>query len=109
MSAYLLYRPAYIGLYAAQLLAITCNAYLDIRYGSFGTEVAWWATGFAVTLAIGRAQRGQVKWYGKWSQGAMCCLAFLLFLVVFLPTWGFPRAGLAMLAALQMSINCVTV
>ncbi|HYD62509.1 MAG TPA: DUF4129 domain-containing protein [Noviherbaspirillum sp.] len=109
MSASILYGPAYIGLYASQLLAITCNAYLDIGYGTFGAEIAWWAAGFAITLAIGRAQQGQVRTFGKWAQGVTCGLAFLLFLVVFIPTWGFPRAGLAMLAALQMSINCVTV
>ena len=35
----LTYFSAYAGLFAALVLGMSCNAYLDIQYGSFGFEV----------------------------------------------------------------------
>lgn len=109
MSPPLLYFSAYLGLFVTQVLAITCNAFLDIQYGQFGLEVELWALAFGVTLALARSQRGHITEAGKWGQGCALALAGFVSLTVFIPTWGFPRAGLAMLAALQVVYNCVTV
>ena len=53
MNAPLTYLPAYLGLYASLVLAVACNAFLDIQYGIFGVEVFLWAAAYAWTLAIG--------------------------------------------------------
>ena len=109
MNPPLRYFPAYLGLFAAQVLAMACNAFLDIQYQQFGLEVTLWAIAFGITLALAWVQRGKVTEAGKWGQGCVFALACIVSLTVFIPMWGFPRAGLAMLAALQVVYNCVTV
>ncbi len=106
MSTPLTYTPAYLGLYVSLLLAVTCNAFLDIRYGIFGTEVAIWATAFAVTLFAGWKQRGHITTVGRRMQKWMLLLAIPVSVLVFLPVWGLPRGGVYMLAALQAAYNC---
>lgn len=108
MSPSLTYRPAYIGLFSALVLAIACNAFLDIQYGSFGPEVLFWAGVFAYTLKVGWSQRGVVGEIGPKRQKIVLGIGILLSVVVFIPMWGFPRAGLYMLAVLQAAMNCVT-
>lgn len=109
MNAPLRYFPAYLGLFAAQVLAMACNAFLDIQYQQFGLEVTLWAIAFGSTLALAWAQRGQVTEAGKLGQWSAFVLACIVSLTVFIHMWDFPRAGLAMLAALQVVYNCVTV
>ncbi len=109
MSPPLTYFPTYLGLFAAQLLAMTCNAFLDIHYQTFGTEVTVWAIGFGLSLAVGCAQRGEIKRIGKTLQTIVTVLGMLFFLVFLLRLWGLPRAGVALLAILQIAYNCVTV
>lgn len=108
MSPALTYRPAYLGLFSALVLAIACNAFLDIQYGSFGTEVLFWAGVFAYTLKVGWSQQGVVGEIGPKRQRLVLGVGILLSLVVFIPMWGFPRAGLYVLAVLQAAMNCVT-
>lgn len=105
----LTYFPAYAGLFAALVLAATCNAFLDIQYGSFGFEVLLWALVFGLTLRVGWRQRGQVNDAGRQGQKMVLVLALILTLILFLPMWGLPRAGIAMLGMLQAAQNCVTV
>lgn len=107
--ARLTHGPAYLGLFAAQLLAVACNAFLDIRYGSFGLEVLLWGAVLATTLRIGWHQQGQPTDKGKKAQTRTLILGLVLFVVLFLPMWGLPRAGIALLAMLQCAYNCVTV
>lgn len=109
MSPPLLYIPAYLGLFVAQLLAMTCNAFLDIKYQTFGTEVLIWAIGFGVSLGVGCLQRGRITGIGKTLQNVIAILGCLLFLLVLLRIWGLPRASVAFLAILQIAYNCVTV
>lgn len=109
MSPPLTYFPAYLGLFAAQVLALTCNAFLDIQYGGFGMEVLMWALAFGFTLRIGWRQQGQLDEGGRKAQKTALIVGLLLSVVVFIPMWGFPRAGLYMLAALQAAYNCVLV
>lgn len=104
----LTYGPAYVGLYAALLLGISCNAFLDIRYGSFGFEVLFWAGVFAYTLRVGWKQDGFEDEYGRSRQKMVLLLGAVLSVIVFLPMWGLPRGGLYVLAALQAAMNCVT-
>lgn len=108
MSPPLTYRPAYVGLFLALTLAIACNAFLDIQYGGFGIEVLLWGLGFAGTLRVGWRQRGQVSENGRQKQKMVLLLGGLLTVVLFFPMWGLPRAGVYLLAVLQMSNNCVT-
>lgn len=108
MSPPLTYLPAYLGLFAALLLAVACNAFLDIQYGSFGTEVVLWAAALAWTVSVGWKQHGTPSEGGKQQQKIVLILGFVATLLVFIPTWGFPRAGLYLLLVLQASQNCVT-
>ena len=108
MSPPLTYLPAYVGLFLALTLAIACNAFLDIQYGGFGIEVLLWGLAFAGTLRVGWRQRGQVDENGRQKQKMVLLLGGLLTVVLFFPMWGLPRAGVYLLAVLQMSNNCVT-
>jgi len=101
--------PAYLGLYAALLLSVACNAFLDIRYDTFDREMFYWALVFGWTLYVGRSQSRRAKPPGTTWQKLTLVLGIILFLLLFIPLWGFPRAGLYFLAMLQASQNCVTV
>lgn len=107
MNAPLNYLPAYLGLFAALILALVCNTFLDIEYGSFGFEVIFWSIVFGWTLLLGWRQRGEPEGSGKQRQTIVLLIAFVLTLLVFIPKWGFPRAGIYMLAMLQAAQNCV--
>lgn len=109
MSPPLLYIPAYLGLFVAQLLAMTCNAFLDIQYQTFGTEVLIWAIGFGLSLSVGCIQRGRITGFGKTLQTVIALAGLLIFFVVLLRIWGFARAAVAFLAIMQIAYNCVTV
>lgn len=108
MNTALRYLPAYLGLFAAQALALVCNAFLDIQYGAFAVEVLLWTVAIALTLRIGWRQGGEVTEVGKRWMRRMLFLGALLTALIFIPMWGFPRAGLYMLAMLMVSYNCVT-
>ncbi|WP_153145802.1 DUF4129 domain-containing protein [Dechloromonas sp. H13] len=108
MSPPLTYLPAYLGLYASLLLAVACNAFLDIRYGSFGFEMFLWAAVFGWTLLVGWKQHGQANESGPQQQKAVLLLGAVVSILIFIPMWGFPRAGLYILVILQASMNCVT-
>ncbi len=105
----LTYFPAYVGLFASLALAAACNAFLDIHYRTFGFEVLLWSLTFALTLGLGWWQRGQPSDVGKRGQRLVLVLGLIVTFAVFIPLWGFPRAGLALLATLQAAQNCVTV
>lgn len=107
MNAPLNYLPAYLGLFAALMLALVCNTFLDIEYGSFGFEVSFWSIVFGWTLLLGWRQQGQPEGSGKQKQTIVLLIAFVLTMLVFIPKWGFPRAGIYMLAMLQAAQNCV--
>ncbi|WP_435627616.1 DUF4129 domain-containing protein [Candidatus Ferrigenium straubiae] len=108
MSPPLNYLPAYLGLFAAQVLALTCNAFLDIQYGGFATEVMLWSVVFALTLHTGWRQHGEATEAGRRRMRNWLIFGALISVVIFIPMWGFPRAGLYMLAMLQVAYNCVT-
>lgn len=108
MSSNLKYRSVYIGLFFAQILAVTCNAFLDIQYGMFGIEVVLWAFAFGFSLLIGLRQHGIANEGGKKMMRWVLILGGILFVIVFIPVWGFPRAGLYLLAVLQAAYNCIT-
>ena len=108
MNAPLTYLPAYVGLYASLLLAIVCNAFLDIRFGIFGFEVVVWAAVFAWTLFVGWGQRGRADVRGSGQQKIVLVVGGALSVIIVIPVWGFPRAGVYILAILQAAMNCVT-
>jgi hypothetical protein len=58
-------------------------------------------------LLLGWRQRGEPEGSGKQKQTIVLLIAFVLTLLVFIPKWGFPRAGIYMLAMLQAAQNCV--
>lgn len=109
MSPPVTYLPAYIGLFASLALALTCNVFLDIQYGGFGAEVLVWSLVNFFTLRVAWRQGGQVTQLGRDRQKAWIIAAALLTVLLFLPMWGLPRGGLYALAAIQASMNCVTV
>lgn len=108
MSAPLTYLPAYIGLFASLMLAVACNAFLDIQYGSFGFEMFFWGLLFGWTLLVRWKQHGQANDSGPQQQKVVLLLGLVATVIVFIPMWGFPRAGLYMLVVLQGALNCVT-
>lgn len=108
MSAPLNYRPVYLGLFLAQVLALSCNAFLDIHYGSFPAEVLVWSAVFAATLGVGWRQHGEINATGKRWMRRTALLGVLATLLFFLPTWGLPRAGVYLLGALMAAYNCIT-
>lgn len=105
----LTYKPAYIGLFASLFLAAVCNTFLDIQYGGFAFETIFWAVVFGFTVRIAWRQKGEVTEDGRKSQKIVLIIGALITVLIFIPMWGFPRAGLAMLAMLQAAQNCVTV
>ncbi len=107
MNNFPLHFTAYLGLFATQLLAVACNAFLDIQYGSFPREMIFWAIVFGLTLLIGVRQRHKLTGAGKVWQKGVLIFGLLLFFVVFLRICNLPRAGLYLLAMLQASYNCV--
>lgn len=109
MSPSVTYRPAYIGLFASLVLAVTNNVYLDIQYGGFGVEVLVWSLIYFFTLRVAWRQGGQVNQLGRDRQKVWVIVAAVLTVLLFIPMWGLPRGGLYALAALQAALNCVTV
>ena len=103
----LTYFPAYAGLFAALVLGMSCNAYLDIQYRSFGFEVLFWSILFALTLRRGWLSQGAPSPQGEKGKKTTLVIGALLSILVFIPMWGFPRAGVAILAVLQAGQNCV--
>lgn len=108
MSPPLTYTPAYLGLFASLLLAVCCNAYLDIGYGGFAIETLLWGLLFGLTLWCGWSQHGDASEQSRNWQKGIVCLGLFLFVFLFLHIWGLPRAGIYLLAFLQASNNCVT-
>ncbi|UCV08596.1 DUF4129 domain-containing protein [Dechloromonas denitrificans] len=108
MNPPLTYFSAYLGLFAALSLGVACNAFLDIGYGSFSTEVILWAAVFAWTLRVGWKQQGSPQESGQQQQKIVLILGFVATVLVFMPLWGLPRAGIYLLAVLQAAQNCVT-
>lgn len=105
----LLHRPAYIGLFASLFLAAVCNTFLDIQYGAFVFETMFWAIVFGITVRIAWRQQGEVSEAGRDARKAVLILGMVLLVVIFIPKWGFPRAGVQLLAMLQAAQNCVTI
>lgn len=108
MNTPLKYLPAYLGLFASQVLALVCNVFLDIQYGRFATEVLLWTVAIALTLSVGWRQRGEITEAGKRWMRRTLLFGILLTVLIFIPIWGFPRAGLYLLAMLMVSYNCIT-
>jgi len=108
MSPPLTYTPAYLGLFASLLLAVCCNAYLDIGYGGFAIETLLWGLLFGLTLWCGWSQQGKASEQSRTWQKVVMWLGLFLFATLFLYVWGMPRAGIYLLVFLQASNNCVT-
>lgn len=105
----LTYPPAYLGLFAALFLAMVCNNFLDIQYGLFLFETIFWALVFGITAWIGWRQQGEAGASGLQAKKMVFILGVILTVLIFIPMWRFPRAGVAMLGMLQATQNCVTV
>lgn len=99
---------AYLGFFAALMLSVACNAFLDIQYGTFPREMIFWTLVFGWTLLIGWRQNRKTTASGKAWQKGVLFFGLFLFFFVFLRMWDMPRAGLYLLAMLQASYNCVT-
>jgi hypothetical protein len=108
MNAPLTYAPAYLGLFASLWLALVCNSFLDIQYGGFAFEVFFWAAIHGWTLRVAWLQRGETSESGRQKQKIVLLIGLALFVLVFMPMWGLPRAGLYLLSMLQAAQNCVT-
>lgn len=109
MSQALTYGPAYLGLFACLVLGIGCNAFLDIRFGTFGFEMLAWSLLFACTLWVGWRQGGVMDERGRSWQRGVLVLGAALVILIFLPRWNLMRTGLYLLGMLQAAMNCGTV
>lgn len=108
MTAELKHKSVYIGLFFTQLLAVICNAFLDIQYGKFTFEVVFWTLlyGYAIKVAI--SQNGVRSEYGDIRMRRMLVFGAILTALVFLPMWALPRAMSYMLVMLQIAYTCTT-
>lgn len=106
MNAPLNYLPVYIGLFAIEMLAIICNCFLDISYGIFTTEVFLWFLAIAYSLRVAQRQAGVAKSNGNKIKNRFSILSLFLFPFIFIPMWGFPRAGVYLLGLLLVAYNC---
>lgn len=102
----LTYFPAYLGLFASLVLALACNAFLDIRYGDFGIQVLLGAAVFGWTLWVGWRQQGETTEAGRAQQRTVLMVGLAFFVALFLPMWGLPRAVVYLVAVLQAAMNC---
>jgi len=109
MNAALTYLPVYLGLFAAESLAMACNAYIDVSYGSFGSETFVWASVFACGLLVGWRQKGEESPLGKRLTMMALILGAVVCLIYFVPRYVFPRSVVYMLAALQSALNFSTI
>jgi hypothetical protein len=98
----------YLGLFASLMLALACNAFLDIQYGSFSREMIFWTVIIGWTMLIGWRQNRKPTASGKAWQKGVLFFGLFLFFFVFLRIWDMPRAGLYLLVMLQASYNCIT-
>jgi hypothetical protein len=101
--------PVYFGLWLSLVLALVCNAFLDIRYGSFAFETGVWAVLMGGSLWLAWRQQGVVSDAGRRAQTILLWAAGGAFLLLFLPIWRLPQAGVYLLAALQAASNCTAV
>lgn len=99
----------YVGLWLSLVLALACNAFLDIRYGSFAFETGVWAVLMGGSLWLAWRQQGVVSDGGRQAQTILLWVAGGAFLLIFMPVWGLPQAGVYLLAALQAASNCTAV
>lgn len=108
MSIPVKYLPVYLGLFAVEMLALTCNIFLDIKYGNFTTEIVLWFFAVVFSITIGWRQAGTTTQYGNTMKNRMLILGMLITVFIFIPTWGLARAGIYFLAVLQLAYNCTT-
>ena len=108
MSASIKYIPVYLGLFASQSLALVCNAFLDVEYKIFGTEIAIWMFLFGFTLSCGYRFQGDLAERGKQMMRRFLWFSLIATVLIIMPIWGFPRAGIYILALLMVAYNCVT-
>ena len=108
MNRGLTYLPAYLGLFATEVLAMTCNTYFDIRYGIFPTEFMLWSAFFAHSLWIGWRQHGVSSKQGRALMYRYLAFALLMSLLFFFPKWNPERAAVFSLGGLLIAYNCIT-
>lgn len=108
MSPALHHLPAYLGLLAAQVLAIACNVFLDIQYGGFTAEVVIWSLVFGWSLKTGWRQHGVSNEHGNKMMRRYLIIGGIISVLLFIPMWGFPRAGIYIMAVLLAAHNCIT-
>ncbi|NDV12564.1 DUF4129 domain-containing protein [Crenobacter caeni] len=99
-------RAVYIGLWASLVLAIACNAFLDIAYGSFGKELLCWALAYGWSLRAAWRLRADPERARRLQRRVLLAVVPLA-LLLFLPVWGPERGGVYALAALQLANSCV--
>ena len=90
----------HVGVFACLWLAALCNAYLDIRYGTFGKEALTWGAIYAAALTFGWRQRHAPLESSARLRKIAGIVALLAFLFFMLPVWGLPRAFVYFLGAL---------
>lgn len=99
-------RAVYVGLWASLMLAIACNAFLDIAYGSFGKELLCWALAYGWSLRAAWRLRAEPELARRLQRRVLLAVVPLA-LLLFLPVWGPERGGVYALAALQLANSCV--
>lgn len=108
MSIELKHKSIYVGLLISQLLAVTCNAFLDIRYGYFAFEMSFWILLYGYSIRVAIKQNGALTEYGKIRMRRLVIFGAVVSIFIFIPTWGIFRAAVYILAILQVAYNCTT-
>jgi len=108
MSIELKHKSIYVGLLISQLLAVTCNAFLDIRYGYFSFEMSFWILLYGYSIRVAIKQNGVLTEYGTTRMRRLVIFGAVISIFIFIPTWGIFRAVVYILAILQVAYNCTT-
>ena len=108
MSVELKHKSVYFGLLVSQLLAVACNVFLDIEYGHFAFEMFFWTCLYAYSIFVAVKQNGVMSEYGSIRMRRLLIFGAILSALIIIPTWGFPRAFIYILAILQVAYNCTT-
>lgn len=106
MSPSLTYFAVYLGLFLALVLGIACNLYLDLNPQFLLAGVLLWSVPFAWSLYRGWAQQGIPSAKGMRQRKLVSVVGAILTVILFLPLFGMPEAGLYVMAALQVAENC---
>lgn len=109
MNSPLTHLPTYVGVWAVLCLGIACNLMVNLRAFAFTPALVIFAVACAITLLVGWRQQGIESESGRKARKITTVCGAIATLIVLLPMFGMPLAGVYVMALLQLAENCVMV